>query len=667
MCRVEERIYVSADGRRSKFEDAYPCDKARGGKLCSKVKKRTSEYYPKQAPLSRDDTPSPINPPTPTGAGTYLVQQRRPSGSSSRPSTRDGHKTVAPAEIHISFGSRKNKDKKYPLLSVSSKTQKRSSLGASPIGPNDLAIDSPGSDASNTIRTGFPEAPLPPPAGFGRSDGYIATPTIPHGYHHRHTSSASSSQTPSLYITSDPDRDYESPASHRTARYPPTIVHNPNTVIAPAPSSPSRGQSAQTSRSYRTSIISPQHYAEDAHTPDGLYPLDYADFADRSASSHASSGAAEATRKGKDRDNRRRRKEDERLRQEELECEVRAAEEQARADNVKQVRFELGRAESRAKERAENALAEKEKTRAEEREAARWRKQQDMEKQDREQRELEEQLAKERKREKSKPSAKDNTARPTGSRRLSMTQAQLEEQRRLLAAEGLIIENERKAADAREREEQMAAFKQQQETPGYYDPRGGDRSLSGSTLGIARRESISRGNPPALGLSRTGSKRRTSIIQPDPPVQNTQLPPNYSTRPPSARQNNGPPVSFPSSFNKDYRPPSARRPSYSGERPFVVPPRGSSSDLDNPFVPNASVLSPSLVSKDPWDLRNVEAALPNARQARNDRYSTHSRAQQATRAMGQASGYADVFDDESDSQEGFPPSTKSSGKARRNQ
>jgi hypothetical protein len=57
--------------------------------------------------FSRDDTPSPINPPTPTSPGTYVVQQRRLSGSHP---TRDGQR-IKP-EIIIQIGSSKGKDSK---------------------------------------------------------------------------------------------------------------------------------------------------------------------------------------------------------------------------------------------------------------------------------------------------------------------------------------------------------------------------------------------------------------------------------------------------------------------------------------------------------------------------------------------------------------------------
>src|SRR4051812_23716260 len=105
MCRIEERIYVRADGNRSKFEETFHCDKARGGRLCAKVNRRTTEYYPKNGTLTREDTPSPINPPTPNSPETYLVQQRRPSPTVPGPSPRDGQKIVKP-EIIIEFGSK---------------------------------------------------------------------------------------------------------------------------------------------------------------------------------------------------------------------------------------------------------------------------------------------------------------------------------------------------------------------------------------------------------------------------------------------------------------------------------------------------------------------------------------------------------------------------------
>lgn len=643
MCRVEERVYISAEGNRSKFEEAFPCDKARKGRLCANVKKRTTEYYPKKGAIPRNDSPSPINPPTPTGTGSYLVQQRRPSSSGGRPSTRDGPKAIKP-EIIIEFGAKNNKGKKY--VSLSTNSYKRSSLGASSL--DDVAIDSPSSDASHTIRTGFPEAPLPPQASvYGYSDSYSTTPTISHGYHHRHTSSASSytgsSRTPSLYITSDPD--FESPTNTRGTRLPPAI-HNSPTIGAPSSPSRQRIHGGASSNNYNLTVVTPHGYSQDPHAPDGSSHHDYHDFADRSASSHASSGASSKSRRGRDHDQSRKSKDEERRRQEELDHEL--ADALDREENVKQVRFELGRADSRARERAETHLAEKEKHRATVREEVRA---------SRKERDRDEEATKVRK-EKSKPAASNSsTRRPVGSRRtsISMTPAQLEEQRRLLAADLSHMEGENRAAEAREREERNALLRQQQQDPSYYNPRTGSMPNTNSTItrrdSLSRRGSVSSDARPMM-LGRSNSNRRASIIQPNPPPINAQVTQPYA-QPPSARTHAPPPVSFPSNFNT--RPTSSRRPSFSSqENPFfALPTRGSASNLDNPFAPAQSVLSPSVtVHQDPWDARNVREALPTPRQLSDGRYmtqrhgediikaaGTHTAARQATRAMGRAAGY----------------------------
>ncbi|KAF1940444.1 hypothetical protein EJ02DRAFT_230161 [Clathrospora elynae] len=667
MCRIEERIYISADGHRSVFEDPYPCEKVRGGRLCSKIKRRTTEYNHKRGTTSRDDTPSPINPPTPKGTGTYLVQQRRPSGSGTRPPIRDGPKPIKP-EIIIEFGSKKDKGKKYSSVSVSTKGYNRSSLGTAYIGSNDTAIESLGSDASYTIRTGFPEAPLPPSATFSQPNSYIATPNVTHGYHHGHTSSASSftgsSHPPSLYVTSD---DYDSPITQRTAKYPATIIHNPPTA---APSSPSRRQPGTSS--YRTTFVAPQGFSQEQHAPDSLYPADYADFADRSASSHASSGAPEFTRRPKNTEERRKKRDKDHRRDEELER--MAAAELVKAENFKQVRFELDRADSRAKERAEKAYAEKEKERAASRQEHHRRKEEErVEREKREKRERKEDLVKQRREEKSKPPTTEFN--PVGTRRMSatMTPTQLAEQRLLLAAEGLHMQSEREAAEMREREERNAAFKQQQETPGYYDPRGGDRTLTNTISGMARRNSITRHSSVSspvrpAGLTRTGSKRRTSIIQPNPPAINTQVPAeNITTRPTSSRARAPPPLSFPAHFNQDYSrpPPSARRSSFTQDHPFAaLPTRSLVPSLDNSFAPASAVISPTAASHDPWDLRVDQDAVPSILPSGDARYNTIQQrgaavinrsatkgAQQATlRAMDRGvAGYADDYETDSDS------------------
>ncbi|KAH7071008.1 hypothetical protein FB567DRAFT_213356 [Paraphoma chrysanthemicola] len=666
MCRIEERVYIGADGHRSKFEDAYPCDKARHGRLCAKVKKRTTEYYPKKGTVGRNDTPSPINPPTPTGPGTYLVEQRRPSSSSSRPSTSD---KMAMKPLIIEIGSKNDKGKKYASISVSGKNSKRISIGSGSI--DDMAVDSPGSDASHTVRTGYPEASLPAhPAAYGHSDGYNTTPTISrgHGYHHRHTSSTSSytgsSQTPSLYVTSDPD--YDSPGKTRDTRLPPAI-HNSSSAVPPSPSK-SRGAIGISSGGYNITVVSPKDRSYDAVASDSLSAADYHDFADRSASSHAGSGASGKSRRPRDPEPPRKKRDEERRRQEETDRET--ADARAKDENAKQVRFVLGRAEGRAKERSETLLAEKEKQRAIEREEARRRERQDRE----------DEAANERKKEKTRvPASNSSSKRPTQTRRSSktMTAAEAEEQRRLLAADLGQMQGESMLAEARDREERSALLRQQQQDPGYYNPRAGGMPSNSSSLvrgdSVKRRGSISGADArPILTRSNSTSARRTSIVQPNPPQLNTQVQPGYSR--PSARNHAPPPVSFPSNFNT--RPTSSRRPSFSApENPFAAPPtRGSGSSIDNPFVPAPQVLSPPVqVHQDPWDARSMRDALPTTRQTPDGRYTmdrrgadvlsgvgTHSAAREATRAMGRVAGFAHDFETDSEDE----PTTHGHGRRR---
>jgi hypothetical protein len=219
MCQLDERIYISAHGNRAKFEDSFPCDKAQPGKLCSKVKKKTTEYYPRNGIVPRrDGTPSPVNPATPTGTGSYLVQQRRPSLTKREESVK--------REIVIEFGSKRDKGKKY-----SSNSTKHSSISAGAT-YDDVAAESQDEDASHTIRTGLPELSLPS-SGYECSDVDSTTPNVAHGYHHRHTSSVSSymgsSKTPSLYVTPDPY--YDLLASTRSKRFTP-VSHWPTNAGA---------------------------------------------------------------------------------------------------------------------------------------------------------------------------------------------------------------------------------------------------------------------------------------------------------------------------------------------------------------------------------------------------------------------------------------------------
>ncbi|KAL1800033.1 hypothetical protein ACET3X_000375 [Alternaria dauci] len=610
MCRIEERVEYNPDGRPMTSSRIRLCEKARDRKPCRDAVVIPYRYNSKRGSTGRDNTPSPIDPPTPTGSGTYLVETRRPSGSGSRPSTQDGQRPIS-TEIIIGFGSKKDKTKKYPSISVSTKPFDRSSLGSR--GSHEAAIESIGSDASYPVRTGFPEAPLPPTATFDHPNNYLATPTLSYGYRPSHVPSASSSQTPSLYADDDP------PARQRSTRYPAVVVHNPPPAT---PSSPSQRPAATSSGSYRTSKIVPRDSYRD--------PLDNDVFADNS--SYSGSGMPEANRRPKNSDERPRQSKSGR-RQEESERQT--AEEAAKAEreNERHVRFELGRAESRAKERAENHLAEKEKDRAAAREESRRLKEEERrlkeeERLRQEEKDLEK-AARDRKKDRSRPPATDySIKRPSATRRLSstMTPAQLADQQRLIEAEKAQMRSERQIAEAREREEQLAAsLKSQQEKPGYWDPRGGDRSLSSRRESMNRHDSVT--SRPA-DLTRTPSKRRTSISQSNPPALDAQAP-TETYRPSSSRKRAPPPLSFPKNFNQDYatRPSSSRRPSFGGQ--------------DNPFAASSSIVSPSVTSQDPWDLRNVESALPTPRVQTDGRYGT-----------AQSHGYVDPFATDSDSPSG---------------
>jgi hypothetical protein len=205
MCRLDERIYISADGNRSKFEDSFPCDKAQPGKLCSKVKRRTTEYFPKRGTVPRrDGTPPPVDSVIPTVTGSYIVQQRRPSLTKREESIK--------REVVIDLGSKRNKGQKY-----SSNSTKRSSISAGAAYDN-VAAEWQDEDASHTIRTSFPELPLPS-ASYGCSDAYSTTPNVAREDHHRHTSSVSS------YGGSDvtPDSDYYLLTSTRGKKLSPVI------------------------------------------------------------------------------------------------------------------------------------------------------------------------------------------------------------------------------------------------------------------------------------------------------------------------------------------------------------------------------------------------------------------------------------------------------------
>jgi hypothetical protein len=331
-----------------------------------------------------------------------------------------------------------------------------------------------------------------------------AVPTMPHGHHHRHTSSASSytgsSRTPSLYVTLDPDDGLH---AKKIAKLP-AAIHYPSTIGESVPQERSRTQGSKSSSNYDLTVVDPGDDSANVST-----------FTHDSAASGTS----------------RRRKDQEQPRK-------RTAEEE---ENSKQVRFELGRAEGRAKERAEVLLAEREKHRAVEREARRL--------------------------------AKSHRRSP------SMIPAQQEEQQRLLGDELGRMQEERRAAESHEREERAALLQQQQQTPSYYDPRSGgisnDAGMS-SRQSTIRRGSISSEARPT-NLARSNS-RRTSIAQAHlPPISTQDQEAQRYAPTPSARTLKPPPLSFPLTFNT--RPVSARRPSFSSqENPFQARPFQSEFD-----------------------------------------------------------------------------------------
>ncbi|KAJ6195211.1 hypothetical protein J3E72DRAFT_248786 [Bipolaris maydis] len=662
MCRIEG-------------DCTYLCDQARSGRTCRDLRRVPVVYTHQKGSASRDDTPSPVNPPTPTSSGTYFTQRRRPSNSGSRPSTRDGQRLNP--EIIIEIGSKKGKGSKYPSVSISTKGHKRQSFGST--GSNDAAIDSGESEASYAVRTGFPDAPLPPPAAFDQPNTFLPTPLASHGYYHRQTPSASSSQTPSLTVLSEPDFDRST--GRRNTRPSATVIHN----SSPIPASPTRPQHGFSSGPYKTKSIAPRDPLQVAQTSTSINPLDYDQYADYSGSSRASSGIAETTRPTKNSGQRRKKASEDLRYQEDVDQKKKED-----LENDKHVRFELGRYEAREKERAERAQAEKEKERAALREEAREReraeraqaekereraalreearereraaraqaekereraalkeeerKRKKLERLEQEKKELEDKRAKERKKERSKPPTTDYPTRPTNTRRMSslMTPQEQAEQKRLVEADSLIMQTEKQAAEAREREERRAAARQQQDSSTYYDPRAGDRSLSNANApSKPRRDSVASAMRPS-GLTRTSSKRRPSISQPNPPTVSAQPPTDFSTRPSNSRAHAPPPLSFPKTFNQDYgRPPSARRPS-------LTP--------DNPFSPG-SVNSPAA---DPWDLRNMEPALPSARSS--DSRQHHGMQPRGdpiihgpTRPVRRASDYVSAFDDDDDGMEDYPP------------
>lgn len=658
MCRIEEKVYIGSDGRKKTFQDTFDCERARRrNKRCSKPEKRTREYIG-TPPIAREDAPSPAsdNPPTPSGVGSYVVETRRPSGSGRRPSLKP--------EIIIQIGNsaKKDKDNKYSRKYTSA-AYKRSSLGASSTASNELVVESPGSDASYPIRTGLPESTVPHTPPFSQSHGYTARHAVPQI--HRHTtsvSSATTSQTPSLYTTSETEP--ESPLGRYAPEYPRTIVHN--TLPGPSPPATSRGQTTQP-HGYRTRLEVPYNSTRDASSSrDNLG--DYSDVVDMYASSSGSNASAsraaapEITDRAIDRERRRRAKEDEKKRQEEEEEERRLDEQLTRAEEQakKEVRFaelETGRYELRDQLRKEQRFAESEKQRAEDREQERLRKK---EAEKKTQAETEKRATRKPEREKTQPPTRDFHKKQSGgrhSRRNSMTQADIEERNRLLFHEKMQMSLEQEAAEQREaaeiRQQQYATRPQIQPTTSFHAEMPSfhteDTKLQGN--GNKRRGSISVNPIPPNNTGRTNSARRASVVQTIQPVLTpvtTTFPSQqqYNTRPPSSHTQTQPYITrealpsarySPSQIGNPYGQPPARTSDTSMENnPFAAP----SNRPIHPSHPPVPVVHhyPPTAPNATWDTHNMHNTLPVYTPGQPAQYAAqgHARAQQATQNMNRA-------------------------------
>lgn len=545
MCRVDERVYVRADGHRSVFQEDFMCEKGKQlRRICPDAKVRRTEYP--------DPTSSPIasSPITPNGP-LYHARPRRPS-TSSRPSTKDGPVASLKPEIHIEFSSKKGKGKSYvPTVHITTGKTKRSSGGSS------SAYESPGSEASHTVRTGYPDISPPPLSrgGLRPSSGQYRNMSSDESH-------SGSSHVAHTYHTSD---GYDTPSlatgTTSTSSGVRPIIHNAPRH-APSPIDSTRGTAGSPSSLYRTAEV----------TPSALYNED----SDRTRST--SSYAPEITGREADRQQRREQK---KRQQEALDRELAAN--LIREENVKQVRFENDRANHRAQERAQ------EQRRAEDRERLR---QQAAREREREAQAAKEAAAKEAASRRSKPP----TTAPKPARRNSvrMSSTEAAKQAQLVAAEEYQMQQERIKAEALEREERAAeraaqqpptfphnqppTLQQLQQDRDYYNPRGTTRAPQPPAplpqTPLIRRPSQS--NQPRPDLARRPSTRETGAPQ-------------------QPRPRGQPPVSY-DRYNAN--------PVRGGELPSArTERRPSSSHANNPFAP----------AVDPWDQRSVRDALPSAR------------------------------------------------------
>ncbi|KAG9203502.1 hypothetical protein G6514_002869 [Epicoccum nigrum] len=564
MCRVDERVYVRADGHRSVFQEDFMCEKGKQlRRICPDAKVRRTEYP--------DPTSSPIasSPITPNGP-LYHARPRRPS-TSSRPSTKDGPVASLKPEIHIEFSAKKG-------IQITTGKTKRSSGGSS------SAYESPSSEASHTVRTGYPDISPPP-----LSRGGLRPSSGPYRNLSSDESHSGSSHVAHTYHTSD---GYDTPSlatgttSASSGGRP--IIHN-GPRHAPSPIDSTRGTAGSPSSPYRTAEV----------TPSSLYDED----SDRTRST--SSYAPEITGREADRQQRREQK---KRQQEALDRELAAN--LIREENSKHVRFENDRANHRAQERAQNTFAAQEQRRAEDRERLRQQAA----------REREAQAAKEAASRRSKPPT--TAPKPTRRNSVRMSSAEAAKQAQLVQAEQYQMQQERIKAEALEREERAAegaaqqpptfphsqppTLQQLQQDREYYNPRGTTRAPQPTAPTpqppIIRRPSQS--NQPRPDLTRRPSTREPSGAAQQPRTSRGKPPISYD------RYNTNP--------ARGGELPSART-----ER------RPSSSHANNPFAPVV----------DPWDQRSVRDALPSAR---GPQVGHNFPPQQATQRMQQAV-YSDPF------------------------
>ena len=487
-------------------------------------------------------------------------------------------------ELIIEIGSKKGKGKSYPTISIHAKDNHRSSMGSN------STNDSLGSEASYTVRTGYPDTSLPPlkPSRFGTGDFSLG--------HQRSVSSEESyigpSRVPSLYRTSE-GYDTSSLATTASSTTRP-IVHNSQRHV-PSPINTTLGQSGSPLGSYRTTVV----------TPNGIYDeTPYrAGRNNRQSFSRAETEAVEITRRSEDRERQRL---EARRKQEGSDREVAAA--LIREENRK-APLESSRAKDREEQRAEKSFA----SRADGRE--RLRQQQRMEREGQSTRDSTSSK---------RPQPQASSSRPLApSRRGStrMTPSEAAKQQQLFDADIRQMHEERIKAEAIERDERMQqqqlTLLQRQQNPEYYNPRsGGNTALNGQGP-MFRCDSFS-SSVKQHSLAIPGSKRDSSTNQP-------------------RQDRHQPPVSYHNSNNdnigsREKTPQSrARRLSSSHQERLL-----------NPFAQPAPVAR----TDDPWDIRNGRSATLDSSGPQVD----HSFPQQASHHLFHATHGGEY---ESDSDEDY--------------